>query len=157
MGSEDGSESQLPINSSAGYTFPLKFGDAERSFDGLVGYFPLTGAGLGAGSPTSQIPLPVPAKDAKEMVQTYLDLRTLYIFFTETLPPAASKLSVPRVALSLPPPANNPSAPIIPIAPLLLTPSYIDLIQSLRYHLHFSQARQPTLQSHQLSPSMTPN
>jgi hypothetical protein len=91
MGSEDGSGSQLPINSSAGYIFPVKLGDAERSFDGLVGYFPLTGAGLGTGGPASQIPPPVPAKGAKGMVQSDLDLRTLYTFFTETLPPAANK------------------------------------------------------------------
>jgi hypothetical protein len=133
MGSEDGSGSQLPINSSAGYTFPVKLGDAERAFDGLVGYFPLTGAGLAAGGPTSQIPPPVPAKGAKGMVQSDLDLGTLYTFFTETLPPAANKQSDPRVALSLPPPANNPSAPVIPVTSLLLTPYYIrsDSVTSL--------------------------
>jgi hypothetical protein len=125
MDAEDGSGGQLPINSPAGYTFPVKLGDAERSFDGLVGYFPVTGAGIGAGGPTSKVPPPVPAKGAHGMLHSDLDLRTLYTFFTETLPPASSRGIDPRIPLSVPPPPGKPTAPIVPVTPLQLTPYYI--------------------------------
>lgn len=72
---------QRPRDDPLGYTFPVKFGDKERSFDGLVGYF-------------------LPRTPEKRM-STEIDYTTLYTYFTDTLDADAKKRgNDPRVPIA---------------------------------------------------------
>jgi hypothetical protein len=68
----------VPNGQKAGYTFPVKLGDFERNFDGLIGYFPSASNG-----PTGE-----------------LDLKSCYTYFTHTQPVPKPQTTDPRIPIA---------------------------------------------------------
>ena len=90
--------SALPVGNAAGYTFKIKLGDAERSFDGLVGAFP-------ASDPSN------PSQKSD------IQLNKLYTEFMRSFPTPD-----PRS----PKPTTDPRISLTPsTTPLLLTPYHL--------------------------------
>ncbi|KAL8692919.1 MAG: hypothetical protein Q9218_002145 [Villophora microphyllina] len=82
----------FPPKAAGGYTFPVKIGDADRTFDGLIGYF--NSAQLTQGGATTS---PTPSG------QSDLDLSTIYTYYPSTTTPSPS--GDPRIHISAT--ANN--------------------------------------------------
>ncbi|KAF2465822.1 uncharacterized protein BDR25DRAFT_154377, partial [Lindgomyces ingoldianus] len=89
-----------------GYTFPVKFGDKERTFDGLVGYYPSI------------------------RTSTEIDYKHIYTYFTDTLN-AKNPGKDPRIPIS---PSNFPKFTpywIPPSDPIKPAPSHDPYLQVL--------------------------
>jgi hypothetical protein len=114
----DPNGASFPVGDERGYTFPVKLGDSQRSFDGLVGYFPLSQAS------SKQVSAPTTAGTVSSPLSD-LDLTKLYTYFTDSLntDQTATKLvpavptQDPRIALTLKP-GDKGSI----LTPLRLTP-----------------------------------
>ncbi|KAF2737782.1 hypothetical protein EJ04DRAFT_86839 [Polyplosphaeria fusca] len=101
---------QRKQNDPLGYTFPVKIGDKERAFDGLVGYF-----------------LP---KDPSVRTSTDIDYTRLYTYFTDTLD-SKNPGKDPRISIN---PSNFPKFTpywIPPSDPSQPAPSHDPFLQVL--------------------------
>ena len=79
----------FPPKAGGGYTFPVKLGDKDRTFDGLIGYF---------NSATTTLSPVIMANGNSD-----LDLATVYTYYPSTTPPSQS--GDPRISISAQ--ANN--------------------------------------------------
>lgn len=112
----------LPVHSPKGYTFPIKLGDSERSYDGLIGYFPA--------SPITTSPPP----STSTPPSSDLDLSKLYTYFTSSLPADAKIFgSDPRISLF-------PTDRTTPLpTPVHLTPYHLTGLTTPSLDLHDDQ------------------
>ncbi|KAL8832472.1 MAG: hypothetical protein Q9191_000242 [Dirinaria sp. TL-2023a] len=80
-------ETPFPPGASGGYSFPVKLGDADRTFDGLIGYF---NSALATQGGAASAPTPAGQSD--------LNLSSIYTYYPSTNIPAPA--GDPRVLIS---------------------------------------------------------